>query len=306
MQLGVASVLGANRPDGGSVRPRRPTAGVDHRNFGPLAPRPMDVDAPPAPRSGRVTVDDAQSTRQDIELPADEPSTVAESDMTMALNIPAPSPAPPRSSNPQVVSIEQANRTVRSPFDQVEHTQIAQLPLPPSAPMPPHNPAVPWSAGPSQPFASPSAAAYPATLPLPYAEATMPLDVVPPEVAAALAAYAAPVNPASWDSTSNLQPVSLPGYAAPSPPRYASPPSYAAPRAADPFALVAAAGRGDARAWDANTTPPEQAPAPARRYSTALLIGLALLAAALAFLIGVLASNRGAAAAPVTVAPTAR
>jgi serine/threonine protein kinase len=308
MQLGVGSVLGANRPDSGSVRPRRATAGVDHRNFGPLAPRPMDADAPPAPRPGHVSVDDAQSTRQDIELPSDEPATVAESEMTMAVNIPVASPSPSRSSNPQIVSIEQANRTVRSPFDHVEHTQIAQLPLPPSAPMPPHNPSAPWSAGPSQPFASPSAGAYPATLPLPFAEATMPLDVVPPEVAAALAAYAAPVNPASWDSTSNLQPVSLPAYAAPSPPRYAPPPSYAAPaaRAADPFALVAAAGRGDARAWDANTTPPDQSPAPARRYSTAMLIGLALLAAALAFLVGVLASNRGAAAAPVTVAPTTR
>ena len=73
MQLGVASVLGAHRPDGGSVRPRRATAGVDHRNFGPLAPRPMDADAPPAQRPDRVSVDDAQSTRQDIDCPPTSP-----------------------------------------------------------------------------------------------------------------------------------------------------------------------------------------------------------------------------------------
>ncbi|MBP6832524.1 MAG: hypothetical protein KA978_17190, partial [Deltaproteobacteria bacterium] len=80
------------------------------------------------------------------------------------------------------------------------------------------------------------------------------------------------------------------------PPAYAPPPGYAssvsAPRAADPFALVAAAGRGDARAWDANTTPPDRASVPARKTSTALLIGLGVLAAALAFLVGVMASNR--------------
>nr|MBK7064301.1 hypothetical protein [Deltaproteobacteria bacterium] len=291
MQLGVASVLGANRPDTGSVRPRRATAGVDHRNFGPLAPRPLDDVEPPSQHRGRVSLDDAQSTRQDIELPSDEPATIADSEMTMALNVPVAA----RSSNPQFVSLEQADRTVQSPFDHVEQTQIAQLPVPPSAPMPPYNPSGHWSAGPSLPFQS-AVGAFPTTLPL--TDATMPLNLeaVPPEVAAALAAYAAPVSPASWDSTSNLQPVSLPPSFAAPPPAYAPPPGYAssvsAPRAADPFALVAAAGRGDARAWDANTTPPDRAPAPARKTSTALLIGLGVLAAALAFLVGVMASNR--------------
>ncbi len=297
MQLGVASVLGANRPDTGSVRPRRATAGVDHRNFGPLAPQSLDDVEPPSQHRGRVSLDDAQSTRQDIELPSDEPATIADAEMTMALNVPVAA----RSSNPQFVSLDQADRTVQSPFDHVEQTQIAQLPVPPSAPMPPYNPSGHWSAGPSLPFQS-AVGAFPTTLPL--TDATMPLNLeaVPPEVAAALAAYAAPVSPASWDSTSNLQPVSLPpSFAAPPPgyappPVYAPPPGYAssvsAPRAADPFALVAAAGRGDARAWDANTTPPDRASVPARKTSTALLIGLGVLAAALAFLVGVMASNR--------------
>lgn len=285
MQLGVAAVLGANRPDAGSVRPRRATAGVDHRNFGPPAPRALDAVEPPSQHHGRVSLDDAQSTRQDIELPSDEPATIAESEMTMALNVPVAA----RPSNPQFVSLEQADRTVQSPFDQVEQTRIAQLPVPSPAPLPPHNPLGNWGAGPSTPFQS-FAGAFPTTLPL--TDATMPLnlDAVPPEVAAALAAYAAPVSPASWDSTSNLQPVSLPSSAYAPPPGYAS--SVSAPRAADPFALVAAASRGDARAWDANTTPPDRAPAPVRKTSTALLIGLGVLAAVLAFLVGVMASNR--------------
>lgn len=307
MQLGVAAVLGAHRPDTGSVRPRRATAGIDHRNFGPAAL--------PA---GRVSVDDAQSTRQDIALPSDEPPTFADVEApTMAHDIPSaarhlPSRPP---AHPSRVTLDQADRTVQSPFEHVEHTRMASPALPPAPPVPAHGGSGLWTPGPPAPFPTPAMSAHPSTIQLVDATLPLSLDAVPPEVAAALAAYAAPVNPASWDSTSNLQPVSYQSLPQPAPAPFAAPPPYAAPPSyasaapargpADPFALVAAAGRGDARAWDAHTTPPERPQPAARRPATALLVGLALLAAVVAFLIGVMASSREP-AAPATVAPTVR
>lgn len=307
MQLGVAAVLGAHRPDTGSVRPRRATAGIDHGNFGPVATT-----------AGRVSLDDAQATRQDVAFPSDEPPTFADVEApTMARDIPSgahhlPSRTP---AHPSMLTLDQADRTVQSPFEHVEHTRMESLPLPPAPPLTPHGASGRGTAGPAAPSHSPGMSAHPSTLQL--VDATVPLSLaaVPPEVAAALAAYAAPVNPGFWDSTSNLQPVSYQPLPHPAPSPFAAPPPYAAPPAyssaaparcpADPFALVAAAGRGDARAWDAHTTPPDRPQPAARRPSTALLVGLAVLAAVLAVIIGVMASSREP-ASPATVAPTVR
>jgi serine/threonine protein kinase len=304
MQLGVGSVLGANRPGGASTRPRRATMDADHRNFGPLAPIAPDV----APRAGLVSLDDAQATRQDFGAALDtEPPTYASVDgPTMAHNIPSASHRLPSRRPDLKATLDQAQRTEQSPFDAAENTRIAQLPVPVAAPVPTRGGSAKWQAGPQAPFEATAVHHFAPAPPLTDATVPISLDAVPPAVAAALAAYAAPVNPASWDSTSNLQPVSFPSQA-PRPAQFA-PPAYAppsAPGAADPFAMVAASGRGDARAWDAHTAPPDRPQTAARRPSNALLVALALLAAGVAFLLGVLAFNRRP-EAPAAVAPAAR
>lgn len=287
MQLGVGSVLGANRPESASQRPRRRTAGLDG-NFG--EPRRPNV----------VSLDDAAATRSDVGFGAAEPVTSADVDPPTAMI------AMPEMGASGKVSLADADRTVQSPFDAPEPTRIAALPIPAPSPVPGRSELGRWSAPPWDPGLA-AAESNPATLPL--ADATVPvnLEAAPPQVVAALAAYAAPVNPSAWDSTSNLQPVGFQPVPAAAPlPGYAPQSSYAPPRApADPFAMVAAAGRGDARAWDANTAPPVQSPAAPRKPPVALLVVLGVMVAVAAFLIGLAASSRSP-ETPAAPAPAAR
>ena len=70
-------------------------------------------------------------------------------------------------------------------------------------------------------------------------------------------------------------------------------------------AMVAAAGRVDARAWDASTTPPVPSPSAPRKTPVALLVALALFVAVAAFLLGLAASSRSPEPTP-TPAPAVR
>lgn len=108
-----------------------------------------------------------------------------------------------------------------------------------------------------------------------------------------------PAHLTAWDTTTNLPPTPLTSQAPPQ--VYAPPPAYApAPRPVDPFALVASGGRTEAGAWQ-----PPAGPAPAaRRTPWALWIGLALLVAVGAFLVGMFASSSSG-PAPAAV-PAAR
>lgn len=283
MQLGVGSVLGAHRPDA-PPRPRRSTAGLDDRSFG---------GAPPASRPPtKVSLDDAAATTLDVGF-----SPLADVDApTGMVTLP---PGPPSAK----VSLADADRTVQSPFESPDATRVGPLP----APAPSQGSTRPTHGDWSEPSwgSQPPMVGAPFPAPISLAAATQPiaLEAAPPPVVAALAAYAAPTHASAWDSTSNLQPVGFQPYPPPAaPPAYAAPPTYAAPRApTDPFAMVAAAGRVDPRAWDASTTPPVPSPGAPRKTPVALLVGLALFVAVAAFLLGLAASTRSPEPTPAPV-----
>jgi hypothetical protein len=292
MQLGVAAVLSAGRKSA-------PTQS-----------------APSLAARGMVSLDDADATRQDFGAPSEEPPTFLDVDVpTMALGAPGGArPGIDRADVAATLPLDEVERTVRAPFHDDASTRVAPLPVPrrapPSMPHPAPLPRLGAPLGPPQWGGPPAAAGGARATSGPVGgasslEATAPLslDGAPPEVVAALGGYAAPVNPASWDSTSNMQPVSYPPAQRATAPGFAPPVSARA--AVDPFALVASAGRGDARAWDVPTTPPDRASAPARKTPGALLIALAVLTVALVFLAGALAATWREGGA-LKSAPTAR
>ncbi len=284
MQLGVGSVLGAGRPDA-PPRPRRSTAGLDGHSFG----------APPsAPtRPAKVSLDDAAATTLDPGFPA-APSALSDLDAPTALV------ALPEGPHAGKISLADAERTELSPFDAPDPTRVGPLPVPAPSSGPSRLPHGEWS----EPSwgSQPSVVSAPFPAPVSLAAATQPisLEAAPPPVVAALAAYAAPVHPSAWDSAPHLQPVAFQA-----PP--AAPPTYAAPpRApADPFAMVAAAGRVDARPWDASSAPPALPPNTPRKTPVALFVALALFVAVAAFLLGLVASSRSPDPAP-TPTPVVR
>ena len=195
------------RLDGSAVRPRNRTVGLEMSDFGAAA--------------ADVSLDDASTTRQDIVLPPEPPMALAAAGETVAVRLP--------SAMAMMATLAEAERTAPAPFDTtlVPDAVSARAPAispvtpatsPPIAASPSDWTSAPWV--PSSVAPAELTALTEAPAPVFVSDKTIPLsmDSVPPEVAAALAAYASPPAAVPWAPPVPSAPPPAQGFAPSAPP----------------------------------------------------------------------------------------